>query len=252
MSDLARDPADEGGAGDDAELDQLDELDTEIEDEPEPDEGPEPEGGEETEPEPRQTRRGPRGRANGEEIRELRTQLEHTNRQLEELRRPAPQRIDPAAQQAAEVQFWANLEMMPPGEAYRTLYSRARQEFGQQFAQQQLNTQESLDKQQYDAQARSDPLYQKYRADVEALVAAERQRGNFVSREIALNQVYAQDMRNRAKRVAGPQRRAGAARLAAQTVRTPSGRGDVARGGTRRNQDADDADMLRGITAGDI
>lgn len=250
MSD-PRDPTD-GGEGD-PELDP--DLDEPLEpDEPEPDEPdsdePEPDP-DEPEPEPRRTR-GPRGRPNGEELRELRSQLEQTNRQLEELRRPAQQRVDPAAQRQAEERFFENLEQMAPREAYRTLWQEAQRVLGQRIEQNSAATQERLDQQAYEANARTDPLYSRYRGQVETLVADERARGNIVPREIALNQVYAQDMRNRARRVGGQQRRAGAARVANQTTRPITGRGDVARGGRTRDPSADDERLLRQITAEDI
>jgi hypothetical protein len=249
MSD-PRDPLDEGG--DDAELDQAEDLDEPIEDEAEPGEEPEEAvEADEPEPEPRRTR-GPRGRANGEEIRELRSQLEQTTRQIEELRRPAPQRVDPAQQQQAEERFFEQLEMMPPREAYKALWQQAQQVLGQRIAQQSSATQEGFDKQAYDARAETSRVRQQYRDRVEALVAMERGRGNIVPRENALRHLYADDMLARADRVAAPQRRAGAARVANQTTRPASGRGDVARAGRRRDQGDDDAALLRQITAGDI
>lgn len=251
MSDLPRDPDVDGPGDDDAELDQPDDLETEIDDEAEAGDEPEPEGDEEPEPPPRQTRRE-RGRAFGEQIRELRTQNENLGRQIEELRRPAPQRVDPAAQQAAEAQFFEQLEMMPPREAYRALLQYGQRIVGQQLQMQQVNTQENFDKQSYEARAQSSRVHQQYATRVEALVATERARGNMVPRETALKFLLGEDAINRANRVAPAQRRAGAARVAAQTVPPRGARGDVARGGPRRNRDADDEAMLRGIMASDI
>jgi hypothetical protein len=251
MSDLPRDPVDDG-EGDDLELDQTEDLDTELEDEAEP--GTEPEEEVEDEPEPEQPRRtrGPRGRANGEQIRELRTQLEQTQRRLDEMSRPQPQRVDPAAQQAAEERFWASVEMMPQREALQAVYARARQEMGQQLGVQQVTTQERFDQQQYDAAARTSRVHQQYRQKVDALVAAERSRGNIVGREVALKFLLGEDAINRANRIVPSQRRAATGRVDRQTTRPTNGRGDVARGGGRRDQATDDERMLRNVTVGDI
>lgn len=259
MSDLPRDPAD-GGADDpldpiEPQEVELDEDGNPVEPEPELDEDGNPiEPDPEPEPEPRQTRRtGPRGRANGEEIRELRSQLEQTNRQLTELqRRPAAAPFDPQAAQAAENKFWADLDLMAPAEAMKAVYARARGEFQQQFVSQSISTQETLDKQSYDASARISRVHQQYRQRVEDLVATERARGNTVPRDVALKFLLGEDAINRANRVVPGQRRAAGARVAAQTTRPVRGGGDVARGGRRRDEGADDEALLRNITAGDI
>lgn len=259
MSDLPRNPVDDG-AGE--PLDQLEpdpnlELDEDgnpVDPEPELDEDgnpiefePEPE----PEPEPLRTR-GPRGRANGEQIRELRTKLEQTQRRLDEMSRPQPQRVDPAAQQAAEERFWASLEMMPQAEALKAVYARASAEVRQQLGFQQITTQENFDRQQYEANARTSRVHQQYRQRVDDLVAAERSRGNVVGREVALKFLLGEDAINRANRIAPGQRRAAAGRLAGQTTRPTNGRGDVARGGGRRDQASDDERLLRNVTVGDI
>lgn len=252
MSD-PRDPSDEG-VGDDLDLDQTEDLEPEVE---EAEAGEEPvaevEEEDEPEPQPRQTR-GPRGRPNGEEIRELRSQNERLQQQFAELQRQQQaSRVDPAAQRAQEDAFFEQLELLQPREAYRALWQRAQQQLGQQFAQQSLTTQEAIDRQHYESQARSSRVHEQYRQRVEDLVANERARGNIVGREVALKFLLGEDAINRANRVVPGQRRAAAARVGAQTVRPATGRGDVSRGGGgRRDPDADDARLLREITAGDI
>lgn len=255
MSDLPRDPILDDGDGDPAELDQPEDLETELEDEPQEGDEPDAADGEDEaadEP-PRQTRRtGPRGRPNGEEIRELRRENEDIRRQMQALQQPRQPAFDPAAQARADQEFWASLDLMTPAEAHRAVYTRATREVSQAFFQQNTQTQETLDKQAYDAQARNSRVHQQYRSRVEELVSGERARGNIVNRDVALRYLLGEDAINRANKVAPAQRRQGAARVNSQTVRPGNGRGDVARGGARRNQDTDDEALLRGTRVADI
>ncbi len=251
MSDLPDDPA-LGGEGDDLDLDQPDDLETEVENEAEPGAEPEEAIEDEPEPEPRRTR-GPRGRPAGQEIRELRTSLERTQRELDEIRRrPAQPPFDPAAARAEEDRFWAAVEMMPQREALQAVYQRARQEVQQQLGQTQHTTQEAIDRQSYESAARASRVHQQYRQRVEDLVANERTRGNVVPREVALKFLLGEDAINRANRVVPGQQRAAQRRVAAQQTRPTNGRGDVARGSPRRSPGDDDEALLRQITAGDI
>ncbi len=260
MSDLPRDPADGGNDPDldppEPELDddgnplepaELDDDGNPVDPDLDADPDPDPD-------EPPRRRSGPRGRPNGEEIRELRRENEEIRRQMQTLQQqPRQPAIDPAAQARADQEFWASLDLMTPAEAHRAVYNRARNEFAQQFGAQQLSTQEAIDRRDYDAAARTSRIHQQYRQRVEDLIGAERARGNIVTRDVALNYLVGQDAIARANKVAPAQRRSGAARVSAQTVRPGNGRGDVARGGNRqRNQDSDDEALLRGIRVADI
>lgn len=223
---------------------ELDEYGEPVE--PDPDADPEP-------PQPRQ--RGPRGRPNGETIRELtrdRDELQRRLATLEQQQRQQPQ-FDPAAAQRADEQFWAEIDQLPMAEAMRRVYARAQNETRQAFYQQQITTQETIDRQQYDAKAVQSRIHQQYRDRVEALVASERARGNVVLREPALAWLHWQDFQARSGRAAPAARRGAQQRLAAQTVQPASGRSAVARGtGGRRDQASDDEALLRQTTIGDI
>lgn len=215
----------------------------------------EPDPDAEGEPAPQPRARGPRGRPNGETIRQLTETNAELQRRLAALeQRPAPQpQADPAAAQRADEQFWAELDLLPPAEAMRRVYARAQNETRQAFYQQQLTTQETLDRQQYDAKASTSRIHQQYRERVESLVASERQRGNVVLREPALAWLHWQDFQARSGRAAPAARRGAQARLAAQTVNPASGRSAVARGGGgRRDQDHADEALLRQTTVNDI
>lgn len=251
MSDLPRDPA-EGGV-DDEILDQTEDLETEVED-AEPGEEPEEAVGEETEEAEPERRRGrPRGQAYGEQIRELRSQNETLQRRLDEMARGAAPRPDPQAAQAAEAKFWADLELMSPQEMVRAVYARAQNEMRQALGATQLSTQEAIDKQTYESKALTSGVHQRYRQRVEDMVAMERNRGNVLSREVALKYLVGEDALQRSGRVLPQQRRQAAARVGAQTVRPGAGgASDVARGGGRRDQASEDERLLRGLTAGEI
>lgn len=243
MSDLPRDPAEPGG--DDPELDpeNLAIDDDPVEPEIEPDEEPD-------EPEPQPQQHQSRRERSRNELAELRREVAELRAQrTEPARQPA---IDPAAARAAEDKFFADLELVPPQEAFRQLYQRARSEFGQAILGQQINTQDRLDQQSYDSTARTNPLYERYRDKVEALVASERARGNIVGRRQALAWLYFEDVERSGARAAGQQRQQGAARVASQTVRPVNPRGTVARGGGRRTQDEEDEALLRSISMQDI
>jgi len=249
MSDLPRDPAQPGGeppADPNAEP-----LDTELDETLDPEE-PEPELDEdgnpiEVEPEPDEPsppaaarRQGPRGRPYGETIREQQRQIDDLRQQLQA--RPAPQpQVDTAAQRAAEAaeeqRFLESLELMSPAQAAIAAARREREQSERRMQQyllhQQVTTQETLDRQAYDSQARTSKIHEQYRARVERMVADERARGNFVNREVALKYLLGEDAIARANRAAAPQRKAAAGRVAAQQVRTGSPRGDAPATGRR-------------------
>lgn len=221
-------------------------------DEPDPDE-PDPDEPDPDEP-PRQTRRsGPRGRPNGEEIRELRRENEEIRRQMRALQQqPRQPAVDPQAQARADQEFWASLDLMTPAEAHRAVYNRATREVSQAFYQQNSQTQDRTDKQAYATLASTSPIHQRYQQRVEEAVANERARGNIVDREVMFAWLEYQDRKTRAARIAPQQRRRGAANVARQTVRPGNGRGDVQRSGGRRSQDSDDEALLRQTRVSDI
>ncbi len=146
-------------------------------------------------------------------------------------RQPAAQPpVDQAAARQAEQEFYAALELMPPAQAYQALTQRAEQRVLTYLQGQQAQTNERLDKQAYDAEARTSKLHQRFRPQVEAEVQRYRDRGIFVERETILNQLYATDMRTRAQRAAPAQRNGAARRVAGAQTRPTGARSDGAAG----------------------
>lgn len=251
MSGLPRDPADTG-EGDDLELDQTDDLETEVED-IEGEEGedpPEPVEGEDDEPAPQPRRaRGPKGRPFGEQIRTLTSQLEQTQRELADLRqRPAPVPVDPAAQARAAEARAERRRMMSPDELAADITQELSGQFGQAFQNLQFQHTDALDQQRFESSAVRSPVRARYTERVEQALQAERSQGRNHSREALFKYLYGEEMEKRATRAAPAQRRAGAARVAGQTVRPAGARSDSVAGrrpapGTAAHDDAalDDA-----------
>ena len=113
---------------------------------------------------------------------------------------------------------------------------------------QQLNTQELIDKQAYESQARTSRIHQQYQPQVEAMLRAERAAGNLsASRDGILNYLVGKDAIERANRGAPVQRRQAAVRVNGQQTRPTGARSDVAR--PERPQ-ADSVEAARARIAG--
>lgn len=220
----------------DPPADELEEIDEEVEPlEPGEDDEPEPAAAQ-----PRQGRRGQAER--------LRERLERTERDLAELRtqrqQPAAPTFDPAAAARAEQEFFASLDMMSPAEAIRAVDQRRTAQFQQALLSQQAQITDRIDKQAYDAEARTSVLHQKYRQRVEDQLRQEYAAGNLrATRTDILAYFIGQDALARAGRAAPAQRRAAAARVDGQRTRPAGARGDVAAGGRRPAADSLEADI---------
>lgn len=249
MSDIPAGPPGE----EDLDLGEIvDDLEPEP-DEPEPEaedeEPPEVDGEEPPEPvaQPRQGRRGQAER--------LRIKTDRLERELAELKaRPAPvaqPAIDPGAAQRAEAEKWERRAMMSPVEIAQDVAREFEGRMQQSLAMQQFTTQDLVDKQQYDAEARTSRVHQQYKQRVDTLLSSERARGNLgATRGAILAYLVGQDAIERANRAAPRQQRAAAGRVSRQQVRPGSTRSDGA-AGSRTRPDADEA-LLRGIRVGDL
>lgn len=231
MSDLPRDPADVGEGGEDLELDPNEDLETEGEDiegeegedPPEPVEG---EDGEDPAPQPRR-KGGPKGRPFGEQIRTLNSRLEASERELAELRRrPAPAPVDPAAQARAAAERAERRQLMSPSELAADITQELSGQFGQALQSIQFTNADALDQQRFESSSVRSPIRARYAERVEQALQAERAQGRNHSREALFKYLYGEDMEKRATRAAPAQRRAGAARVAGQTVRPAGARSD--------------------------
>lgn len=223
-------PIEEGGEGEAPELD-LDEDGNPVE----PEEGgEEEEGGEAETPAAAKPRTG-----RPSQNQRLRERLERQDRELAELKgwRDAQQQqqraqpvLDPVAQARAEQEKWERRAMMAPADALREVQEEARQEFRQAFQMQQFTTQDLIDKQAYEAQARTSRIHQQYQSQVETMLRAERTAGNYgATRDGILKYLVGQDAIARATGAAPAQRRAAAGRVSGQQARPTGARSDAAR-----------------------
>ena len=253
MSDLP----DGAGAPDDDDLD-LGALDEGTEPEPiEP--GPDDlESNPEPEPEPqsqptRQERRDERARSRLREVEAERADLARRLAALES-RQAQPAAPDPAVSARAEAEFRQSLEQMLPHEAALAVAARSEQRIQQQLVQAELRGFDRADSAEFAALQRTDRAAQRLAPEVERVLAANRAAGDLrLGRLDIFDFLRGRELRTRGPQAARQQRQQGAARVAAQTTRPGSGRGDVARGsGAPANQDSADEALLRGVRAGDV
>jgi hypothetical protein len=152
----------------------------------------------------------------------------------EQFQSRAQQQADPAAQQRAAEERANRLAMMSPVEAAEYIANERTQQFQQMLLMQQLQTEDRLDKRDYDQQARTDRHRAQYRERVERELQAERQAGNLrATRDGIFFRLFGQDAAERAARAAPGQRRAAARRVAGAQARPTGARGDGASGGRR-------------------
>lgn len=203
-----------------------------------PDEGGDGEEGADEEVDPSPRRRPGRS----ERLREKNAQLERELAEARGFRQAAEQlqRFQPQQQQvnaeAERVARWENenLPMMSAQEISAYYYNKGIQQTQQQMLMQQLQTEDRIDKRDFDQQARTSRVHSQYREEVERELNAERQRGNLrASRDDILHRLVGRDAVQRAARAAPAQRRSAQRRVEGQQTRPTNGRGDGASGGRR-------------------
>jgi len=146
------------------------------------------------------------------------------------------QRFQPQQQVNAEAERVAkwevdNLPMMSAQEVAGYYYNKGLQQTQQQMLMQQLQTEDRLDKRDFDSQARTSRVHAQYKDEVERELNAERQRGNLrATRDDILHRLVGRDAIDRASRTASVQRRTAARRVAGAQARPTNGRGDGAAG----------------------
>lgn len=223
---------DDPDAGADPPEPELDDDGNPIEPEPDGGEPPEPEPVEGRQPAARQPRRG--------EAHRWRERYEGLAREVAELRgrmsAPAPQQpmASPAELQRQEAEKWQRRAEMSPVELVQDVQREAEQRFSQALIAQQVQTQDLLDRQDYERRAATNRAYAQYRDRVESLVAQERARGQIVGRRQALAWLWFEDQEKKQSGGDAPRQRARAAgRVAAATTRPTGARSDAARGNGR-------------------
>jgi hypothetical protein len=205
------------------------------------DDGQEQEEEGDVEPPPRQGRKSQAQRWRERSERD-RAAAAETRRELDALKNQfsgfsqASQTRQPDPAQARQQAEWrqAQLEMMSPLQQAEFIANEKAQQFQQAMFYQSLQTEDRLDKRDFDLAARTDPTRARYKGQVEREFAAERQAGNLrASREDIFYKLYGRDVAERAARAAPRQRRAAAANVARQQTRPGGARGDGAAGGRR-------------------
>lgn len=137
---------------------------------------------------------------------------------------PSPAEIERQQREEQE-----RLAMMSPQEVANYYYQKGQQGFQQALLMQQLQTEDRIDKRDYDQQAKGSRVHAQYRDAVERELVSERNRGNLrVTREDILHRLVGRDAVERAERAAPAQRRTAARRVASQSTRPTGARGDGA------------------------
>jgi hypothetical protein len=161
---------------------------------------------------------------------------------------PSPAELERQQQQEAE-----RLSMLSPQEVSAYYYNKGRQELQQTLLMQQLQTEDRIDKRDFDQQARSSRVHGQYKDAVERELVQERNRGNLrVTREDILHRLVGRDAVDRAARAAPAQRRAAQSRVASQQTRPTGARGDGAAGARGKPGDPayDEALAIEGMRKG--
>ena len=227
----AEEPVDLGE--EDVDLGVDDETEPEEGGEAEPEEGAEPPEEDEGEAEPAPRRRGggspavraQRARAQAAERRatEAERRLADVERQVQEFRR---QPADPAAVQRAAAERAERRRLMSPDELAADITQELSGQFGTALQTLHFQHADALDQQRFESSAVRSAVRARYTERVEEALRAERAQGRNHSREALFKYLYGEDMEKRATRAAPAQRRAGAARVAGQTVRPAGTRSD--------------------------
>ena len=171
---------------------------------------------------PRVSRSSERIRSLSERIKEEQIRREALERQIAELNRPDPQAL--ARQQAEEAE---RVAMMAPHEVAQYYANKSQQQMQQMLHRQQIQQMDKLDQIEFRSMVSTNPLAKRYADKVEEIVAEGARNGNMIPRANALAYAIGQDALKNASAAAKPQRAAGAARVAANTVRRGTPGGDV-------------------------
>ncbi len=146
----------------------------------------------------------------------------------------AARQVDPQAAARAEQEFYASLEMMPPAQAYQALMHRGQQQIGAVIQGVEFRANERADKQAYDIACRTSPARERYRAQVEQILASERSQGRNPEREVIYRHLLGDEVDRKMSAAASKQRTGAARRVASQRTQPTGARGDVAAKGRGR------------------
>jgi hypothetical protein len=167
--------------------------------------------------------------------------------------------VDPQAAARAEQEFYASLELMPPAQAYQTLMRQGQSVIEARLQQAEFRANDRIDKRDYDAAARTDPVARQYQAQVEQILADERRMGRNPERETILDVLVGRETRAKARAAAPGQVRNGQRRINQQRTQPTGARSNVSPGGRRPapgSREADEAALAdaaaRGLNLWDL
>ncbi len=245
LGEIEEDGGGEGEEGSDAEA---------------PDDIESPEGDEEAEVEERDVAERRPSRSQNRvsnltrQLAEERTARERIERDLAELRtRSLQPPADPAAQARAAAEEAERVRQMMPEEQIAYFRNRDRQEFGSALQGIEFRMMDRADKLAWQASCERNGQRARLNDRVEQVLQDYRSRGQNAEREQVYKYVLGDELDRKASGQLPRQRAAAARRVAAQTTRPGSARGDVARTGrTGKTQYDADREALSSITLGDL
>lgn len=180
------------------------------------------------------SRRAGRSERYREQLREERAERQRLAARLEALeRRPAPQ-IDPLEQQRREQAELERISMLPPNEQIMELDRRATQRSFALVQAQEQRFADQLDRQSYRELTRSDATARRLEQQVEGL----RRENPTVAREVILNYLVGQEVRQKAAQATTRQRRQGRQAIRRETARPGNARSTEGRQSGRDDQAA--------------
>lgn len=251
------------------EGEELAELDAELDIE---EDGPEPEPEIETDGEPVEPVAGieppasaPRVSREARRIRALRERQKAAEEEVRRLRQQNEQMLarfaqpqaptDPYRQQLEAQQELDRVMQMQPHEMAQYYADKSARSVRQEMANTNVRTADQLDRMLFEQIVARDGTAKRYAARVEEQLASLRSQGMNFPREVILNNLVGQEVRERAAKAIDRQARGGRQRIAAQTTRAGSPRSNVpAQRGGRRADDSDEALIarLKSVTVGEV
>jgi hypothetical protein len=156
----------------------------------------------------------------------LRKRLEETeqeNRRLRELaltqtRPPPAPAYDPYRQMELDRAEEERVLQMQPHQVAQYYAQKARQDSSREVMQAKIEVADLLDKQSFELLKQQEPMAARLAPQIEQALAASRQGGFNPTREALYNQMFATEVRAKAKKQAETQRAQGRRRIAAQTT----------------------------------
>lgn len=194
-------------------------------------------------------------RSASDTIRELRERAQLAESRAEEIDRKfqgleqrltGQQSAADKAREAAEER--ERIALMQPHEVASYFYDKTQREMAQFRQQTQMEVRDAGDRASYEAKAQISKLHRQHAAEVERLQAAERARGNMVSREVVLAFIVGQKaLQGAPAATRTAQRKAGQQRTQ-QAGRPTGARSDQAADRGQRRQGQSAADRLANVS----